>query len=237
MQAKTERFEMRLDQETIDGLDEWRGQQTDFPSRAEAIRRLVGRGLAPVTRKPLKLSDGEKLILIMLGEIYKNLKLKGEIDPELIGDAIYGGHYWGLKWQHSGVFHDHEDSEEAVSEVVNILDMWSFLEEGYKKLSATDKARVEAEATPFGKDVRFPGFDGNNETEHLGIARFLIEKLGRFSSFGKRDLNSHWQSIETYRRMLPVFEPIRRKLTGRSLSASEIVAILSERTHPEHRES
>jgi uncharacterized protein len=235
MLAKTERFEMRLDQETLDRVDEWRGQQRDLPSRAEAIRRLIEGGLSPEPEAKLRLSDGEKLILLMLGEVYKHLKIKGEIDPRFVAEAIYGGHYWGLKWRYSGIFHAHEDSEHVLSEVVDVLDMWSFLERGYDKLSAKEKAQVEKEAAPFGKNVRFPGFDGNNETEHLGIARFLIDELERFSSFKGRDLNSHMPSIETYRRMLRVFEPARRTLVGRELGAADVIELLNEMTHPERR--
>lgn len=36
---------MRLDPETLARVDEWRRQQPDLPSRAEAFRRLVELGL------------------------------------------------------------------------------------------------------------------------------------------------------------------------------------------------
>lgn len=39
---KTRRFEMRMDPDTIARVDEWRTKQHDVPTRAEAIRRLVG---------------------------------------------------------------------------------------------------------------------------------------------------------------------------------------------------
>jgi uncharacterized protein len=236
MQAPmTERFEMRFDQGTLNEIDAWRTRQDDLPSRAEAIRRLINTGLASSGNKAVKITDGEKLILGMLAEMHTHLKVKGELEPDFIMDAIYGGHYWGLAWKHSGLFHGHEDDARNVSEVVNVLDMWSFIESSHAALSAKDKARVEKEAEPFGKNPRFPGFDGNNETEHMGIARFLVEKLERFSSFEGRDLNSHWQSLDTYRRMYRVFDPMRRTLIGRTLTADELIAILNEKTHPENR--
>ena len=79
--------------------------------------------------------------------------------------------------------------------------------------------------------MQFPGFDGNNEAEHLGIARFLINDLDRFSRFreGHRDLNSHHPTLESYGRMLRVFEPIRQTLIGRRLSVNELAAILNGR--------
>jgi uncharacterized protein len=45
MAMKTERFEMRLDVESVERIDEWRRKEPDLPSRAEAIRRLVDLGL------------------------------------------------------------------------------------------------------------------------------------------------------------------------------------------------
>ena len=45
MSPKTERFEMRMDPETLSRIDEWRRKQADLPSRAEAMRRLVELGL------------------------------------------------------------------------------------------------------------------------------------------------------------------------------------------------
>ncbi|CAM4319043.1 hypothetical protein NOLU111490_17310 [Novosphingobium lubricantis] len=102
--------------------------------------------------------------------------------------------------------------------------------DGYSEETA---AVLKPTEDPFGKHVQFPGFDGNNESEHMGVARFLIEKMGCFERFGgKRSLNSHSHSVEGCRRMLAVFEPIRAKLVGRHLSVDEIVEILNARRYP-----
>lgn len=232
MRAKTERFEMRLDQMTIDRLDDWRSRQTDVPSRAEAARRLMEAGLMRDGAKDVQISDGEKLILSTLGDIYRHLKIKGgEMDPDFVLSALCGGHYWSLAWKHNGLFHNHADSPQTVSEVVNILDMWSFLESGYARLSSDEKTRIAAELEPFGKDVYFPGFDGNNESEHYSIARFLIDDMDRFSSFKGRELNSHCQRLNDYLMMLRAFEPIRRTLDGGELSVSQIISVLKLRAH------
>jgi len=233
----TERFEMRLGQSVLEEVDSWRARQSDLPSRSEAVRRLVEAGLAESGgKRQIKLGDGEKLILIMLCELFKHLKLKGgEVDPEFVESVIFGGHYWALDWEYPGIFHGHEDARTVVSEVVDILDMWSFLEDGFGKLSRKDKDRVAAEAEPFGKQVVFTGFDGNNEGEHMRIADFLINELDRFSKFEGRDLNAHMPTIETHRRMLSLFEPIRANLTGRDLNAAEIIEILKAKLHPSRR--
>lgn len=235
MQAKTERFEMRLDQEILDRVDQWRSQQADLPSRAEAMRRLIEGGLQPAGENDVpRFGDGEKLIIAMLADISRNLKIKDGIDAGLVADVLYGGHSWALKWEMPGLFHGHEDSRHAVRDTTNILDMWFFIESAYAKLTKKEKDRIKAEAEPFGTHVVFPGFDGNYETEHLGIARFLIEKMDRFSIFKGRDLNSHAPLIGAYLRMYAVFDPIRVTLVGRELSADEIIKLLKAKRHPDY---
>lgn len=116
-QAMTERFEMRLDPTVLGELDSWRAKQNDLPSRSEAVRRLVEAGLeAKGANRQITLSDGEKLIIIMLSELFKQLKLKSDIDTSILEEVIYGGHYWALGWAYSGLFHGHRDSDAVVSE-------------------------------------------------------------------------------------------------------------------------
>ena len=108
--------------------------------------------------------------------------------------------------------------------------MWTFLERGYARLSKKDKDRVTVEAETHRKSVVFPGFDGNHEGEHLGIAGFLIDEMWRFSEFKGRDLNSHWPMLENYRRMVKLFEPMRNDLVGQELDASRIIEILKAKS-------
>jgi uncharacterized protein YfbU (UPF0304 family) len=229
---KTERFELRLDPGILDDVDAWRGRQPDIPSRAEAVRRLIEAGLVTPKESQIAFSDGEKLITLMLCELAKHLKIKGEIDPAFVEATIYRKHLWALGWHFGGIFHGREASKAALDEVLAVLDMWSSIERAYGKLSKKDKARIETDAAPFGKYVVFRGFDGNYESEHLGIAAFLIDELDRFSEFKGRDLNAHGPSIDAYRRMLSVFEPISKNLIGQELSAAQIVDILNARREP-----
>ena len=233
MATKSERFEMRLDEDILARVDKWRAKQDDVPSRAEAMRRLVELGLMRSVSDTVRFSDGEKLLAIMLRDVYKHLKLKGEIDPDFVGEVIWGGHYWAPKWEMRGLFHDYEDDPQDVRFVVDVLDMWAFVERAYEKLSKKDKGRVEKEADPFGKYVQFAGFDGNNESSFIGIARFLIDKMNRFSQFKGRDLNSHAPTLATYRRMLSVFEPMRVSLVGTELDANQLIRILKAKMHGE----
>jgi len=235
MQAMTERFELRVDQSILERIDAWRGNQDDLPSRSEAVRRLIENGLGLSGGQHVHFRESDKLIVSMLCDISRQLKVKDGLDPDFVADALYGGHYWGLEWQYTGLFRGHEDSRASVREVVDILDMWSFMESAYLRLSKEDRERIKVEADPLGGGIEFPGFDGNNETEHLGIARFMIDKMRRFESFKGRELNSHCPLLPSYRRMFGIFEHIRPTLVGRELTANEIIELLKARMHPESR--
>jgi uncharacterized protein YfbU (UPF0304 family) len=165
----------------------------------------------------------------MMADLYKHLRVKdADCTPEFIAEVIYGGHYWAPKWKLTGVFHDHVDDPDELDHIVDVLDMWEWLELSHERLSAAERKRVAGEAAPFGEDVHFYGFDGNEESSQLGIARFLIEKLDRFTRFKKRDLNAHHETCTRYRRMLKVFLPMRETLAGRrGLSVEQIVAVLN----------
>ena len=228
MAQKTERFEMRLDEDTIVRVDGWRGEQEDMPSRAEAIRRLVQRGLSkPETRSAVSFTDGEKLLFMVLRDMSKQLGIKsGDTDLDFVASAIYGGHSWAPMWDMGGLFHDHEDEAADVRLVVDVLDMWNFVEEGFTKLSKKEKGQLATEVGPWAKEVEFAGFDGNNEATLRNIARFFVDDMGRFSRFKGRDLNSHSPSLASHRRMLGVFKPIRASLVGVSLSLEQIAKIL-----------
>ena len=226
MGPMSERFEMRVDEDILHRVDNWREKQDDVPSRAEAMRRLVEVGLMRAGSEAVKFSDGEKLLVMMMVDVYGHLKIKGEIEPDFISGVISGGHYWAAKSKMRGLFIDYEDDPRDVHFVNDVLDMWSFIESAYAKLSKKDKDRVEKEAYPFGTHVKFRGFDGNNETSHMGIAQFLIEKMGLWSQFKGRELNSHSAMLLSYSRLLKVFAPMRAGLVGTGLDANQLIRIL-----------
>jgi uncharacterized protein YfbU (UPF0304 family) len=192
------------------------------------LRQQLGGGM-----KRIDLSDGEKLILLMLSEIYDHLEIDGETDTGLVREAIFSGNLWGLEWGMPGVFHDSETPSAVVKETVDILFMWQRLEESFENLAPSDRELLASELGPFGKNVRFFGFDGNNEAPYLNAMSFLIEHLGRFPHFQQRsNANSHMPTLEGYRRMLIVFEPILKQMTNQDFTVSQITRVLSAWRHP-----
>jgi uncharacterized protein YfbU (UPF0304 family) len=227
-----ERFEMRIDSELLERLDSWRSGEDDSPSRAEAIRRLLEAGLAHDHRgRPPSLSDGEKLIATMLAEFIEKSGVEVNNKVDLVQKVIAGGHYWALGWEMPHIFHGHSDKQRRVSFVVDVLDMWRFIEEDYERFSDDEKVELTEKIAPY-NSVRFAGFDGNEEEEY-GIALFLVRDLNRFSRFGdeQRSLNSHCNMVEKYRNMLRTFEPIRKTLGfGKRMTVDQMAEILDARS-------
>jgi len=141
----------------------------------------------------------------------------------------------GFNWELTGIPFERSETPPEVRETSDYLDMWRFVESGYRKLSKKDKEQLAKDVDTLGKNVKFPGFDGNNEP-HFHIAHYMIDDMRhRFESFKGRELNSHHPSIDGYRRMYEVFEPMRAGLAGRELNLAEMTSILKAWVHPEHR--
>lgn len=184
----------------------------------------------------MKISDGEKLILLMLSEVYDRLEIDGEIEPDFIRSAIFNDKAWSIPWKYVGIPFEDQETPEIVSEVLDILDMWSFIERSYSELTDNEKSFVIENAAPFGENPTFPGFDGNNETNYMSTASFIVNDLDRFEEFKGRNFNSHCPSIDSYKRMLLVYKPLFQQLNFQPLSAQNLVDILKERTHPDNRQ-
>lgn len=182
----------------------------------------------------MNVTDGEKLIILMLTELYEKLQVDGEMEPDFLRSAIFNDHMWGIRWKYSGIPFSAAEDPPIVREVVDILDMWSFIEHAYSELSDAEKTQLAKDAAPFGENPRFSGFDGNNESEHMSTAMFLVNHLDRFQEFKGRSFNCHYPSLDSHRRMLSAFEPIRRTLSS-SLSVEQLGQVLRERTHPSQR--
>ncbi len=188
--------------------------------------------------KKMKISKSEKLILALLCEIHQELGLdkNGEIDSNLISSAINTQNTWAIEQKYDGILWEPEgETPEDVSFVCSVLDMWVFIEDSYKNLSKDEKENLKEKAYPFGSNVSFNGFDGNNESKFLSIARFYIENMNSFCEFSGRSLNSHAPKVETYQRMLEVFEPMRDAMShsdSYQLSAEQLEQLLKAKKYP-----
>ena len=184
-------------------------------------------------------TNQQKLIITLLTEIHANLKITDGLDSDFVQKVVNGGHGWALSWKYQGMFEDSGDDPESVKYVADVLEMWSFLEESYKNLDANDQNVLADKADPFGSNVKFKGFDGNNESQYRSIAHIFVDDLDRWSEFKGRDLNSHSATTDVYRRMIPVFDQIRsNKINNHNFDffdVEELAAVLNSQRHPSQR--
>ena len=146
----------------------------------------------------MKISDSEKLILLMLSDLYDSGDVKGKIDQDFIRSAITDNMEWSIPWKYDGFTSTEQDAPEIVKEVMDILDMWRAIEDSYAQLSENDKTILKTKAEPFGDKPKFKGFDGNNEYEYRNTALFLVNKLDKYEEFKGRNFNSHCRSIDIH---------------------------------------
>jgi len=133
-----EKLEIRLDNGKIELIDKWKSKERDVPSRSEAFQRLIINGTNKISSDIIHLRRVDLLITWLLTSIIKiqineikNGSLYNEEEGELklIQSAITVGHIWSLYLEYN-YLSGHIDRSETVAFVVDILDMWSFIEDG-----------------------------------------------------------------------------------------------------------
>ncbi|MBX9770280.1 MAG: YfbU family protein [Candidatus Obscuribacterales bacterium] len=112
--------------------------------------------------------------------------------------------------------HFHEDiPEEIGQEVIDILDL-------HRTLLFSVQDLPEAERGDFVKKVEFEGFDGNNESAHLVLARFYCEKMGRHNEL--KVVNSHCTTLDRYRAQLKAWNQLGKKHRLSKVQIEELLA-------------
>jgi uncharacterized protein YfbU (UPF0304 family) len=174
------------------------------------------------------LTEPEKLMLVMLADIHEHLGIKdASVDGAFVRAAIAGGQSWALSSEYRGHAYASEDKSRAeVDEVYDVLDMWSFLEQGYAALGAADRARVDE--VNHGHPVSMPGFDGHED--QIYIAKFIVERMDGYQSLKDRATRDCHSPVRArYAAMVSAFEPLRAQFSssGRhQLTADEIIKIV-----------
>lgn len=175
----------------------------------------------------MKLTQAERLIVTMLTDLAKPAD-KRELDFEFIGKAVRSGQEWAIDGEYPILAGEGEgNGSENATFVGDVLSMWQGLEHSASNFSDIDWETYESFMGRRGRSVKFPGFDGNNEYDLLGAARFLVEELGRFSTFKGRELNSHMPSADRYRRMLEKYSAVRDKGEYGKLGPEDLAQVVS----------
>ncbi|WP_111848321.1 YfbU family protein [Acinetobacter baumannii] len=159
----------------------------------------------------IELTDKERLILANQYEILGLLKKE---DYYLnLAEQLRDGHKW-LYQQSFDTFSDNLSDEDAEL-ALNILEVYEALQDSYDALSDTSGISPQ--------DVKFAGFDGNNESEFM---RFVdaLKKSNRFVDViddGVR--NSHMRKVHIYETMIQKWDDLGR---SHSLTKDQILYIL-----------
>lgn len=165
----------------------------------------------------MKFSNAEKLELLLLCDIADGKK---EIDPDFIREAIYTNNTWGIAWKYNG-YEFEEEKPAHVSNVLDVLSMYTTLKFSYDELSSEDKAIVDSSKSA--DWLKYRGFDGNNESRYLSAVNFLVINLDRFSDIGITPrLNSHTPALPKYMAMHAVW----KSFDTANLTATQIVQII-----------
>lgn len=117
-------------------------------------------------------------------------------------EVINNGFELNYSWISEYIYDDpYTMTKDECSEVLSILDMFSFIKYSYDELS--DKSGID---TLF---LKFLGFWGNDDKEikYMGYTQFLVEREGKFTNIDRGDhFNSHMPILPRYRKMLVEWE-------------------------------
>lgn len=136
----------------------------------------------------MKLSNEGRLIVAMLASIQRKLCITEDhdaVDPDFVLAAIYQRQQWAIPVRYTGLF-EAEATPPNVGTVLDHLSMWVELERCFDALSQPDQVRVTAAAEQGRMQIRFPGYDAKQESDYLGITRFVIEYMQSYPTLAER---------------------------------------------------
>ena len=167
-----------------------------------------------------ELNQVEKLILLNQYKILRDLAVlkKDENDEELYDNNI--------KILQNGFAHNYTDlTDELSNDMLNedcelvwdILELYSYINFSFKRLKNSTIKET---------DIKFIGFDGNNELELRSYCKFIIKDLHRFCELldsSNDDLNSHHEMFMNYKKMIEKWNDMGKPY---ELSEEQIIEIL-----------
>lgn len=143
----------------------------------------------------MKLSRVERIILSNQCKILEKLYPDEAAYYAETREALESGYERHYEWRYEHVLADTMSDEEC-GEVIQILAMFRALHDAYTAL--TDKSGIDE------WQVKFHGFDGNNEAKQMGYAAYYCSTDGgRFTELTGKDFsfNSHMPTLARYRIM------------------------------------
>ncbi|MDG9926913.1 MULTISPECIES: YfbU family protein [unclassified Pseudomonas] len=183
----------------------------------------------------MEFSNAQKLIVTLLTDIHRALKIDDGVEPEFVQRMVAGGTGWALAWRYPGIFETPTDTPPEVDYVTDVLEMWQAIEAHYDELGDAEKRQLAEICPVFGKNPRFSGFDGNRETDLRAIVQILVNDLGYWDFLEGRDTNSHAPMVDVYSRLLEAFNSWLDEHSVFDPTLEEFAELLSAQTHPSNR--
>lgn len=171
----------------------------------------------------MNVSQVERLILYNQCRILANLYPEEQKSYEEMAEILHSG--YELDYYEIEQVLDEPMSADKCREVRDILDLFRGFANSFNALK--DRKGIPEE------EIKFQGFDGNEETEYMVYTRFLIEKQEKWieSKRENNDYNTHFPILGKYRGMLAKWKAIPSK-QRHSLTAEQLREILDAEPHP-----
>lgn len=168
----------------------------------------------------MKLTDTERSILMHQHMLLARMDGQDTEYHELATEILYRGYH--EMWPDECLGNLDKIVPKNVMEFVHdVFDMYRLLKREFDALPDDKKAELDA------NEIKFRGFDGNNETQYMSYAKFVREKMARWTELDIEDYNSHCPCEDKYREMLAAL-PEKPYKVGK-LTAEQIKAVTEAR--------
>lgn len=176
----------------------------------------------------MELSKKERLFLYNQYEILKLLNSKDKYAVQKYEEhqeVLLNGYKYNYNNLIQGMY---DDTPDEVSKFVwDVFNMFRALYNSYHDLEEEQKEQINM------NDIKFQGYDGNEEGEYYSYANFILENMKRYDEIydnGKVELNSHRNMVPTYRKMLDAWVRVRDERYS-SLTLKQINEIIEAREY------
>jgi uncharacterized protein len=189
---------IRLDddlKERLDRVSESRGLNSSAVIRSAIEEKIAALGRSEPIHSPATLTVAERM---MLSNQYRLMAL---LEPSAAkyhlkhARIVEEGYELDFQWMTQ--YLSDPFPRRKCHEVLRILDMYSSLI--YSYLALTDKEDIGPH------DVQFGGFDGNNETDYMAYATFVIFEQEKFAVLKEVDglsMDSHFPTLRRHQSQL-----------------------------------
>lgn len=173
----------------------------------------------------VKLNKVERAQFIYLLKILKN---QGDEDYDY--DNMIKALEYGFELHYSDVFEclfDEELPADKCREVLDILEMYRGIIYSYNNLKREGQLEKLKD-----EDVRFKGFDGNNETKQMSYTDYFIKDLDRYAEIEELShgyYNSHCQMLPKYHAMLAKWDEYKALPNRYMMNEQQIIDLLHTR--------